>query len=87
MLGEFSAEIYKTVLSGNFCLILTPMAFARWVLPKPTPPNINNGLNEVPPGRFDTLHNLQIWPTDLNHLQKIIEIVIWDSIENQFLNF
>ena len=46
--------MYRTVFSGNFCLIFTPIAFARCVLPSPTPPKINNGLNEVPPGLFDT---------------------------------
>ena len=30
------------------------MAFAKCVLPKPTPPNIKNGLNEVPPGLLAT---------------------------------
>ena len=36
--------MYRTVFSGNFCLIFTPIAFARCVLPSPTPPKINNGL-------------------------------------------
>ena len=30
------------------------MAWAICVFPKPTPPYINNGLNEVPPGLFAT---------------------------------
>ena len=41
---NFSAEIYRTVLSGNFSLIFTPIACAKWVFPKPTFPKINNGL-------------------------------------------
>ena len=30
------------------------MAFAKCVLPNPTPPNIKNGLKEVPPGLLAT---------------------------------
>ena len=30
------------------------MACAKCVLPKPTPPKINNGLNDVPPGLLET---------------------------------
>ena len=51
---KISAEIYKTVFSGYLSLISTPIACAKCVLPKPTPPKINNGLNEVPPGLFAT---------------------------------
>ena len=46
--------MYKTVFSGNACLTLIPIALARWVLPRPTPPKISKGLNEVPPGLFET---------------------------------
>ena len=35
-------------------MISIPIAFARWVFPKPTPPKIKNGLKDVPPGLFDT---------------------------------
>ena len=30
------------------------MECAKWVFPKPTPPKINNGLNDVPPGLLET---------------------------------
>ena len=32
----------------------TPIACAKCVFPKPTPPKISNGLNEVPPGLLAT---------------------------------
>ena len=51
---NISAEMYKTVLSGYLSLISTPIACAKCVLPSPTPPKINNGLNEVPPGLLAT---------------------------------
>ena len=51
---NFSEEIYNTVLSGYLSLISTPIACAKWVLPRPTPPYINKGLKEVPPGLFAT---------------------------------
>ena len=51
---NFSADIYKTVLSGNFCLMFIPIALAKCVFPKPTPPKIKSGLNDVPPGLFET---------------------------------
>ena len=51
---NFSAVVYKTVFSGYFFLISIPIAFARWVFPKPTPPKIRNGLKDVPPGLFET---------------------------------
>ena len=60
---NFSAEIYRTVFSGNFSLTLTPIACAKWVFPKPTPPKINNGLKEVPPGLLETAN-----PADLANL-------------------
>ena len=41
----------------------TPIAWTRWVFPRPTPPYINNGLNEVPPGLFATAN-----PADLASL-------------------
>ena len=34
-------------------MISIPIAFAKWVFPNPTPPNIKNGLNEVPPSLCD----------------------------------
>jgi hypothetical protein len=46
--------MYNTVFSGYLSLISTPIACAKCVLPKPTPPNIKRGLNEVPPGLFAT---------------------------------
>ena len=51
---NFSAEIYKTVLSMYFSLIYTPIACAKWVIPRPTLQKINNGLKEVPPGLLPT---------------------------------
>ena len=51
---KISAEMYKTVFSGYLSFISTPIACAKCVLPRPTPPKINNGLNEVPPGLFAT---------------------------------
>ncbi len=46
--------MYNTVLSGYLSLISTPIACDKCVLPKPTPPYINNGLKEVPPGLLAT---------------------------------
>jgi hypothetical protein len=46
--------MYNTVFSGYLSLISTPMAWAKWVFPNPTPPKINKGLNEVPPGLLAT---------------------------------
>ena len=46
--------MYKTVFSGYFFLISIPIAFAKCVLPNPTPPKIKNGLKEVPPGLLAT---------------------------------
>ena len=57
---NFSAAIYKTVLSWYLSLISTPIAWARCVFPSPTPPKINNGLKEVPPGFAATA-----WAADL----------------------
>jgi hypothetical protein len=54
---KISAEMYKTVFSGYLSLISTPIACAKCVLPNPTPPKINNGLNEVPPGLLATALN------------------------------
>ncbi|MNG07651.1 hypothetical protein D3C84_909650 [compost metagenome] len=51
---KISAEIYKTVFSGYLSFTSTPIACAKCVFPKPTPPKINNGLNEVPPGLLAT---------------------------------
>ena len=60
---NFSAEIYKTVFSGNLCLIFIPIELAKCVLPNPTPPKINSGLKEVPPGLLETAN-----PADLANL-------------------
>ena len=46
--------MYKTVFSGYLSLMSTPIACAKCVFPKPTPPNISNGLKEVPPGLLAT---------------------------------
>ena len=51
---NFSAVVYKTVFSGYLFLTSIPIAFAKWVLPRPTPPKTKNGLNEVPPGLLAT---------------------------------
>ena len=51
---NFSAEMYNTVFSGYLSLISTPIACAKCVFPKPTPPNISKGLKEVPPGLLAT---------------------------------
>ncbi len=42
--------MYRTVFSGYLSLMSTPIACAKWVFPKPTPPKISNGLKDVPPG-------------------------------------
>ena len=39
---------------GKFSLTEIPIECAKCVLPKPTPPYINNGLKAVPPGLFAT---------------------------------
>ena len=39
------------------------MALAKCVFPNPTPPKINNGLKDVPPGLFETAY-----PADLANL-------------------
>ena len=39
---------------GKFSFTEIPIECAKCVLPKPTPPYINNGLNAVPPGLFET---------------------------------
>ena len=51
---NLSAVVYKTVFSGYLFFISIPIAFAKWVLPKPTPPNTRKGLNDVPPGLLET---------------------------------
>ena len=51
---NFSAEMYSTVFSGNFSFTLTPIACAKCVFPKPTPPKIKRGLKDVPPGLLET---------------------------------
>ena len=51
---NFSADTYSTFFLGYFSLISTPIACAKCVLPNPTPPKINKGLNAVPPGLLAT---------------------------------
>ena len=46
--------MYKTVLSGYLSFMSIPIECAKCVLPKPTPPNMSNGLNDVPPGLLAT---------------------------------
>ena len=44
---NFSAERYKTFLSGQLLLISKAIACSKWVLPRPTPPYKNKGLKET----------------------------------------
>ena len=62
-MSKFFSRNIQNSFFRKFSLTLTPIACAKCVLPKPTPPKINNGLKEVPPGLLETAN-----PADLANL-------------------